>query len=308
MARRSAGNIRSLQRDDHPYDLLHDSCKNKGLSLTKEEKIKYKLRGQIPGGEPKSLEIKCTIAMSQLRLKTSPLEKYIYLHTIQDADETLYYYILLHHTAETMPIVYTPAVGQACTEWSHIYRQVPRGIYLTIDDIGHVNEILRYYPHQDIKVIVFTDGERILGLGDLGCNGMGIPIGKLALYTVCAGIHPTQCLPVMIDVGTNTESIRNDIAYIGVPKIRDRSENYDKLIEEFFIATQELYGRTVLVQFEDFGNTNAFRLLEKYRNRATTFNDDIQGTAACVLAGLLASHSLTGKKQVSNVTTQNYVA
>jgi malate dehydrogenase (oxaloacetate-decarboxylating)(NADP+) len=186
--------------------------------------------------------------MDQLRQKPTPLDKYTFLHTIQDSDETLFYAMLTKYTYEAMPLVYTPTVGQACQEWSHIYRQQPRGVYISVHDRGHVKEILNNYPNKDIKVIVFTDGERILGLGDLGANGMGIPVGKLALYTTCAGIDPKQCLPVLIDAGTNTQSIREDKAYIGLRQPRERGQVYDDLLNEFFDAAKELYGRTVLLQ------------------------------------------------------------
>ena len=165
---------------------------NKGSSFSHAERDKMKLRGLFPAGEPLSLDTKLEIAMNQLRAKANPLEKYIFLHTIQDADETLYYAALTRRTAEVMPFVYTPTVGQACQEWGRIYRHLPRGLYLSLNDKGKIRDILDNYPYRDIKVIVFTDGERILGLGDLGVNGMGIPIGKLALYTACAGIHPSQ--------------------------------------------------------------------------------------------------------------------
>ena len=171
---------------------------NKGSSFSLEERDSKKIRGLFPAGEPLSLDVKLDIAMEQLRRKSSPLEKYIFLHTIQDADETLYYAALTRMTAEVMPFVYTPTVGQACQEWSRIYRHVPRGLYLSIKDLGKIRSILDNYPNRDIKVIVFTDGERILGLGDLGANGMGIPIGKLALYTACAGIHPSQVDGILI--------------------------------------------------------------------------------------------------------------
>lgn len=172
------------------YTFLKNPLNNKGSSFTAAEKETSGIRGLVPAGEPLSLEDKVDIAMTQLRKKSSPLEKYIFLHTIQDSDETLFYAILTKHTSEAMPLVYTPTVGQACQEWSHISRQQPRGVYISMRDKGHVKEILQNYPHKDVKVIVFTDGERILGLGDLGANGMGIPVGKLALYTTCAGIHP----------------------------------------------------------------------------------------------------------------------
>lgn len=285
-----------------PYQLMKNPLKNKGSSFSEKERHDHHLQGLLPNGEPQTLEMKVELSMHNLRKKTSPLEKYLYLHSIQDSDETLFYAILAQHTYETMPLVYTPTVGAACTEWSHIYRQQPRGVYLSTKHLGNVKNVLANYPNKDIKVIVFTDGERILGLGDLGSNGMGIPIGKLALYTTCAGIRPEQCLPVQLDVGTNTESILNDPYYIGLRQKRDRSEKYDDLVEEFVTAAQSLYGRDVLLQFEDFGNSNAFRLLDKYKPRATCFNDDIQGTASVVVAGLQAALPLTPHQQLQEHT------
>lgn len=284
------------------YYLAKTPSQNKGTGFSHAEREKSKLRGLFPAGDPQSLDLKVKIAMEQLALKVSPLEKYIFLHSIQDADETLYYAILTKHTAAVMPFVYTPTVGEACQKWSSIFRHQPRGLYISINDIGHVREILDNYPNKDIKVICFTDGERILGLGDLGSNGMGIPVGKLALYTACAGIHPSQCLPVQIDVGTTTQSIRDDPVYMGLRQDRDRSPAYDKLIKEFFSAAQDAYGKNVLLQFEDFGNSNAFRLLEEYQPKACVFNDDIQGTASVVLAGILSSLGLSGKNDISEHT------
>lgn len=214
--------------------------------------------------------------MEQFNLKPSPIEKYIFLHTLQDSDETLFYATLTRHTSKVMPFVYTPTVGEACQKWSTIFRHTPRGLYLSLKDKGQIREILNNYPNKDIKAIVFTDGERILGLGDLGANGMGIPIGKLALYTACAGINPAQCLPVHIDVGTNRKELQTDPSYMGLRQDRDRSPAYDELIREFFAACQDAYGRNVLMQFEDFGNTNAFRLLDEFQPKACCFNDDIQ--------------------------------
>jgi malate dehydrogenase (oxaloacetate-decarboxylating)(NADP+) len=284
------------------FFLMKNPWKNKGSSFSNKERDELGLQGLLPNGEPLSLELKVQLSMENLRKKTSPLEKYLYLHGIQDSDETLFYAILAKHTHETMPLVYTPTVGAACVEWSHIYRQQPRGVYLSTKHLGKVQDILKSYPIKDIKVIVFTDGERILGLGDLGSNGMGIPIGKLALYTTCAGIHPEQCLPVMLDVGTNTDSILQDPYYVGVRQKRDRSEKYDQLVEEFVTAAQTLYGRDVLLQFEDFGNSNAFRLLDKYKPRSTCFNDDIQGTASVVVAGMQAALPMTPYKHLKEHT------
>ena len=281
------------------YYMLRSPLMNKGRSFTEEERTQHNLRGLIPCGDIVSLEEKVEMSMEQFYKKTSPLEKYIYLHTIQDADETLYYAILVAHTAEVMPYVYTPTVGQACQEWSTITRHTPRGLYLSINDKGQIRKILDNWPQSEINTIVVTDGERILGLGDLGANGMGIPVGKLALYTACAGIDPSKCLPVHIDVGTNREELRNDKRYMGLRRERERGPAYDELIAEFFDACADKYGRQVLIQFEDFGNSNAFRLLEQHQNKACCFNDDIQGTASVVVAGVISSLSLCQKQKIS---------
>jgi len=282
------------------YYLAKTPFLNKGSSFMNEERNTLGIRGLFPAGEPLSLDVKVEIAMEQFAKKTSPLEKYIFLHTIQDSDETLFYAILSRNTFAVLPFVYTPTVGEACQQWSRITRHTPRGLYLSIHDKGQIRRILDNYPLKDIKVIVVTDGERILGLGDLGVNGMGIPIGKLALYTACAGINPNQVLPVHIDVGTNNQEFLKDPAYMGLRQQRIRGAPFEDLVQEFFDACQDAYGRNVLIQFEDFGNSNAFHLLEKHMTTATCFNDDIQGTASVVLAGLISSLPLCGKSKLAD--------
>lgn len=286
--------------DARGYHVLKTPTQNKYSSFTEAERGKLGLRGLIPAGGPLSLDIKVQLVMEQVRSKVSAIEKYIYMQSLQDSDETLYFAALSAHLTELMPIVYTPTVGEACQKWSHITRFQPRGLYISLKDRGSVADVLAAHPQKDVKVIVVTDGERILGLGDLGANGMGIPVGKLALYTACAGIAPQHTLPVHIDVGTNTASILEDPFYQGLRQPRDTTNAYDELVAEFFDAAQAAYGRNVLIQFEDFGNLNAFRLLREFRTKATTFNDDIQGTASVVLGGLITSLKLAGKQKISD--------
>lgn len=270
--------------------ILHDPTLNKGTAFTEEERDALGIRGLLPPrvfAEDEQL----VRVMSNYRRKTSDLERYIYLIALQDRNETLFYRTLIDHIGEMMPIVYTPTVGEACREFAHIWRR-PRGMFICCDDRGRIAQILRNWSETDLRMIVVTDGERILGLGDLGADGMGIPIGKLALYTACAGIHPTQCLPITLDVGTENEQLLDDPLYIGLKQRRVRGDAYDALIEEFMDAVSKVFPRAV-VQFEDFGNKNAFRLLRTYRDRYRCFNDDIQGTAAVTLAGLLSAIRIT---------------
>ncbi|MBM9536473.1 NAD-dependent malic enzyme [Desulfobulbus alkaliphilus] len=271
--------------------LLRDPTLNKGSAFTLEEREMLGLTGLLPP-RVHTIEEQMQRVLEVLRKKSSDIERYVSLIALQDRNKILFYRLLLDNIEELMPIVYTPTVGQACLEFGHIFRR-PRGIYITARDKGRVAELLGNWPFNDIRIIVVTDGERILGLGDLGADGMGIPKGKLALYSACAGIHPSLSLPVTLDMGTNNTRLLNDPLYTGLQHPRLRGEVYDEMIEEFIFAVQQVFP-AALIQFEDFGNRNAFRLLQKYRNLVCCFNDDIQGTAAVTVAGIFSALRITG--------------
>ena len=272
-------------------DLLRNPATTKSTAFTPEERERYKLRGLLPANAG-SMESQLKRVLTNLRRKETDIEKYIFLSALQDRNERLFYRLVIDNIREIMPLIYTPTVGQACKEFANIFR-TEKGFYVTADDRGRVREILDNWPRKEVRIIVITDGERILGLGDLGANGMGISIGKLSLYCACAGIQPEQCLPVMFDVGTDNEQLAADPVYLGIPQKRLRGDAYFDLMDEFIRAANDAWPG-VLIQFEDFIAGNAFALLNQYQDNTLCFNDDIQGTAAVVLAGVYASTEISG--------------
>lgn len=275
------------------FEILRDKDLYKSIAFTREERDELGLRGLLPYAVA-SQELLVDRVMEALRRQHEDIDKYMLLSSLQERNERLFYRVAMDHIAEIMPLIYTPTVGQACKKFSHISRE-PKGFFITPEDKGQISTILDNWPVKDIRVIVVTDGQRILGLGDLGANGMGIPIGKLALYSACAGIPPRQCLPVMLDVGTNNREYLEDVLYLGYPHQRVESREYFELVDEFVSAVQEKYP-DALIQFEDFLTPNAYALLNKYRDQVLCFNDDIQGTAAVALAGVYASTRITKQK------------
>ncbi|MEP6792689.1 MAG: NAD-dependent malic enzyme [Saprospiraceae bacterium] len=279
----------TVQREN--IDLLKDKTLNKSTAFSREDRVRLKLRGLLPY-VVSSQERQIKRILGNMRRKEYDIEKYIFLSALQDRNERLFFRTVIENIEEIMPLIYTPTVGQACKEFSHIYRHA-QGLYITPEDKGDFEKLMDNWPQKDIRVIVVTDGQRILGLGDLGANGMGIPVGKLALYAACAGIHPSQCLPVMLDIGTDNKELRDDPFYIGYPFERVKGQEYFDLVEEFVMAVQNKFP-DALIQFEDFSTPNAYTLLNKYKGKVTCFNDDIQGTAAVALAGIFASGRITG--------------
>jgi malate dehydrogenase (oxaloacetate-decarboxylating)(NADP+) len=272
--------------------LLRDPLLNKGTAFTEAERDALGLRGFLPAGVF-TMKAQVERVLANLRSMPTDLAKYVALNELHDRNEALFFRVVCDNIDEIQPLIYTPTVGLACQRFGYIFQR-PRGLFIGANDRGRIAELLGNWPYA-VKLIVVTDGERILGLGDLGANGMGIPVGKLSLYCACAGVYPELCLPVMLDVGTNTEGLLNDPYYIGLRQKRLSGEAYEEFVDEFVAAARATFPG-VLIQFEDFANHSAFRLLHKYRDTIPVFNDDIQGTAAVALAGLFSALRVTGGK------------
>jgi malate dehydrogenase (oxaloacetate-decarboxylating)(NADP+) len=273
------------------FDVVRDKTLYRSIAFGQQERDRLGLRGLLPYAVATDEQLVRRVMVSLERLPRD-IDRYMLLSSLQERNEHLFYKTIIAHIDRILPLIYTPTVGQACKEFSHIARE-PKGFFITPDDRGRIRRLLANWPRKDIRVIVVTDGQRILGLGDLGANGMGIPVGKLALYSACAGIDPEACLPVTLDVGTNNEALLSDELYIGYPHRRLHGKPYFDLVDEFVRAVQARYPNA-LIQFEDFQTPNAYALLNKYKARVLCFNDDIQGTAAVALAGVYSSTRITG--------------
>jgi malate dehydrogenase (oxaloacetate-decarboxylating) len=303
MFSRKGGVMTSALRDDPQEEsieistsgrsLVDNPLLNKGSAFSEEERREFGLLGLVPP-HVSTVEEQLARTYESYKRKETDLERYIYLVSLQDRNETLFYMLLQEHISEMTPIIYTPVVGEGCKQYSHIYRR-PRGLYIPYSHRDEIGALLANAPQKEVDVIVVTDGERILGLGDLGIGGMGIPIGKLSLYTLCAGIHPARTLPIILDVGTDNEELLRDPLYLGWRHERVRGQEYDDFVEAFVQAVIDNFPG-VLLQWEDFSKNNASRLLERYRDRLCTFNDDIQGTGAVTLAGLVAAMDVIGSR------------
>lgn len=272
--------------------MLRNPRHNKGTAFTQEEREKYGLKGLLPD-TVETMETQILRVKEQLEHFEIPINKYIYLSGLLDTNETLFFKTIISEPAKFLPLVYTPTVGEACEQFGHIARR-PRGLFISINQKGQIKNILKNWPVRDIRFTVVTDGGRILGLGDLGICGIGIPIGKLVLYTSCAGVPPEYTLPIVLDVGTNNEKFLNDPLYPGLKHKRIEGKEYEEFIEEFVLAINEVFPK-ICIQWEDFSGKNAIRILDKYRNQVCTFNDDIQGTAAIATSGFISVSRLTGR-------------
>jgi malate dehydrogenase (oxaloacetate-decarboxylating)(NADP+) len=275
------------------FEILRDKALNRSIAFSRLERQRLGLRGLLPHSVASQGQLVDRVMVNLERMPRD-IDRYMQLSALQERNERLFYRTVIDRIDDILPLIYTPTVGEACKEFSHIARD-PKGFFITPDDKGDIQRILGNWPGKDIRIIVVTDGQRILGLGDLGANGMGIPVGKLALYTACAGIAPEHCLPVTLDVGTNNQELLDDVLYLGYPRRRIGGRAYFDLVEEFVLAVQARFPEA-LIQFEDFLTPNAYALLNKYRDRILCFNDDIQGTAAVALAGVLASTRITRTK------------
>jgi len=282
----------ALKKSKKSFEILKDKSLYRSIAFTRGERVRLGLQGLLPYAVATDTQLVDRV-MKGLRALPRDIDRYMTLSSMQERNEHLFYRTVVANIEEVLPWIYTPTVGEACLHFSHIVRE-PKGFFITPADKGRIAKILGNWPEKDVRVIVVTDGHRILGLGDLGANGMGIPVGKLALYSACAGIQPKHCLPVLIDVGTNNSVLLDDSFYIGYPRKRISGRGYSAILDEFVDAVQKRYPGA-LIQFEDFLTPNAYALLKRYRHRVLCFNDDIQGTAAVVLAGVYAATRVVGR-------------